>query len=87
MSDSYVDSEDVGAEDVGELIDADDSIEADAADAAAEIPAALTRNAQRQAQSAAFMLEHGAAASGGHSIVEVQPAAVGGAHLASTIGE
>ena len=49
------------------------TIAADAATAAAGVVEATARNAKRQAESAAFIVEHGAAVNGGHSVVDTIP--------------
>jgi hypothetical protein len=54
-----------------------ESVAVATADAIAEINAAMARVDARQAQSAAFMAQHGAAANNG-GVVDVVPPAIGG---------
>jgi hypothetical protein len=66
MSGSYVDS-------------AAEAMSADMAATVVEVSAAVAINADRQAQSAAFIAAHGAAVNGGHSPVGDVPPSLGGA--------
>ena len=64
MSGSYIDA-------------AGPTIAADAAEAQSGVAAATAQNVTRQAESARFIAEHGAAVIGGHSVVDGVPAATG----------